>query len=61
MELVLGGFKRISEIDKGYKLWSKKDPIDIFDLAQGYTVGNCYFIAALCALTNKPELIKRIF
>jgi hypothetical protein len=31
------------------------------DISQGFTLGNCYVVAALSSLANKPELVKNIF
>jgi hypothetical protein len=62
VEVCFGDFVRLKEIDKTFKLWDdNKFPISINDVSQGYTLGNCYFIAALSALADKPDLIKGLF
>ena len=61
MESTLSDFKRLYDINKNYKLWSDDNQINYNDVAQGFTLGNCYFIAALGALANKKNLIESIF
>jgi surface antigen len=61
MESTLNNFKRLTDINKNYKLWSDNNLIAYNDVAEGFTLGNCYFIAALSALANKKNLIEKIF
>jgi hypothetical protein len=60
LEVVLDDWKRLWDISKNKnQLWDDKShPISPHDAAQGYTLGNCYLIASLAALAEKPELIK---
>ena len=39
------------------RLFNRIDPNDIY---QG-DIGNCYYLAALSALAEKPDLIKKLF
>jgi len=52
---------RLSDIVPSAKLWSKQDEISSADISQGFTLGNCYVVAALSSLANKPELVRNIF
>jgi hypothetical protein len=61
MENALYEFAHLKDIDNGYHLWSSSSQITVHDIAQGFTVGNCYFVSALAALADKPERIKKIF
>ena len=61
MEYGLDSFLRLPDIVPEAKLWSKKDEISTMDISQGFTLGNCYVVAALSSLANKPELVKNIF
>jgi len=58
---VLYDFVRLKDIDKDYKLWSRDQPVSNEDVTQSYTLGNCYFIAALSAMSTKPGLIESFF
>lgn len=42
-------------------MWDERQPISVHDVAQGYTLGNCYLVAAMSALAQNPQLIKNIF
>jgi hypothetical protein len=63
LEIVLDDWKRLWDVGKGrYQLWDEKTaPISVDDVAQGYTLGNCYLIASLAAIAERPELIKHLF
>jgi hypothetical protein len=62
LEIVLFEFCRLFNFDESYQLWDDEtSPISVNDVAQGYTLGNCYLIAALAALAEQPDLIKQIF
>jgi len=54
MQLV---WKRPEQIFERFKLFEGIDPTDI---RQGI-IGDCYFLAALSALAENPERIKRLF
>ena len=52
-------FKRPKDIfDKQYYLY--KDEINYDDVKQG-SLGNCYLISVLAALSQRPQLIKNVF
>lgn len=63
IEVVLDDWKRLWDLSNNkYQLWDDKtSPITPHDAAQGYTLGNCYLIASLAAMAERPELIKNIF
>ena len=45
-------------MDKGYKIFDGVPKIE--DINQG-SIGNCYFLSALAALAQYPNMIRRIF
>jgi hypothetical protein len=52
-------WKRASEfMEEGYTIFDEHPKIE--DINQG-AIGNCYFLSALTALTQYPNLIRRIF
>jgi hypothetical protein len=63
LQIVLFEFCRLFDLSNGdYQLWNDEtSPISVIDVAQGYTLGNCYLIAALAALAEHPYLIKQLF
>lgn len=56
-----GGFKRLNKIDSSYQLWSSSKPVSINDVMQGFTVGNCYMIAAFVAMANQNGIVEDVF
>lgn len=56
-----GGAKRLGEIDTKYKLWSTENPISYTDVAQGFTVGNCYLHAGFSVMASIKGLVESIF
>jgi len=61
METVFKEFKRLPEISTKYKLWSPQNPVSFNDIAQGFSLGNCYEVAALSCIANKKGLVEKIF
>ena len=53
-------WKRCSDIFKNKKYLLFEDKIEMADINQG-TLGDCYFLASVAALTDYPNLIYKIF
>ena len=60
LKIVLYEWQRLCDMNDGnYQLWDDEtSPISVYDVTQGYTLGNCYLIAALAAIAEYPDLIK---
>ena len=53
IDSLLGDFKRLHEVYPKAVLWNSENPVMIQDIQQGFTVGNCYMIAAFTAMAQK--------